>query len=282
VTADLATPTECIRRPNSLWTTCECPDCHGQRRKLAKRRLYGYYHRPDGNAAITRIRDWRAQGYSILWIASACDVNKAWVLTVDNGTVTKPGPILTAKVLAADIRNGSEGMCSALGSQRRLRSLAVMGWNLNDLRARYGISTAALSRIRNGEAVEVWAERYHLIAKAYRELSGTRGPSEQGATRARNAGWVPPAAWDDEAIDDPEATPDVGTDVLTPSQRHAENVADLLAHDPYATLHRLADRLGMSANGLHVALTRAGRVDLRDQLSRNAELEGHTVKRRAS
>jgi hypothetical protein len=165
----------------------------------------------------------------------------------------------------------------AAGTRRRIEALMRMGWSQGHIARALGVSRQRVSKYRQGAHVE--SDTARAVRDLFRQWWDKPGPEVRAVNKAIREGFAPPLAWDD--IDDPSATPDIGTQTLTPSQRHAENAADLLAHDPLATLPKLAERLGLSANGLHVALVRAGADDLRERLNRNAELEGHTVRRSA-
>jgi len=276
MTADLAAPPQtCKRRQNALWTTCRCAKCGPHHRRILKLHHAGMLNRPAADQAVALIQAWRAEGYSILWIATAANVNKAWVLTVANGKVTQPGPLLTSRILAADISTGTAGFCASLGPRRRLQALAIMGWNLDDISRRYDIPTAVLSRIRTGTAGDVHAVRYATIVRAYDDLADTRGPSSQGAARARNLGWAPPAAWDDP--DDPRETYEPHTKRLQggkgrPVSDLVEDIEWLLRHDGALTAGELAERFGYAdRSAIQNALARHGHRDLLERLNRNAE-----------
>lgn len=266
----------CIRRPNALWTTCRCPRCTAHHRRVIKLHHAGKLNRPAAEQAIALIQTWRAEGYSLLWIATVAHVNAAWVSTVAVGKVTHPGPLLTSRILAADISKGTAGFRSALGARRRLQALAVMGWHLDELGTRYGIPPAVLSRIRSGQACDVYAARHLTIRAAYDELSGIRGPSTMGATRARNLGWAAPAAWDDP--DDPAETygPKVRRATGTRGRVGADLVEDvewLLEHEPLLTSAEVACRLGYAdASAVRNTLVRLGQRGLLARLARNARL----------
>lgn len=201
----------CIRRPHAMWTTCNCPRCLAGMRRIRKLAHLGRLPQSRGDEAVARLLEWHDARFSSGWVASAAGVPQAWVITITSGKVTKPGPVLSAKVLRADIMAATRGFGPALGARRRLRALATMGWNVSDLAGRTGIPTATLSRIRKGEALDIGAARHHIIDAAYQELRGQVGPSTQAASRARNLGWFGPDLWDD--IDDRREDPlAVGSD----------------------------------------------------------------------
>jgi hypothetical protein len=93
-----------------------------------------------------------------------------------------------------------------IGTTRRIRALMRLGWR--------GIDIAHAAGWQSGEAVTMLTGRTFLnhrtaerIRFAYDQLSMTCGPSEETRRRAEREGWPPPLAWDDDTIDDPNATP---------------------------------------------------------------------------
>jgi lambda repressor-like predicted transcriptional regulator len=93
----------------------------------------------------------------------------------------------------------------ATGTRRRVQALAWMGWSGAEVSHRAGVSPATLqTEIYRGRLSVRLAARVRAV---YGELSGIRGPSSMAAAKARRMGFAPPAAWDDGAIDDPQARP---------------------------------------------------------------------------
>ncbi|MFY1588962.1 hypothetical protein ACN267_31230 [Micromonospora sp. WMMD734] len=100
----------------------------------------------------------------------------------------------------------------ATGTRRRTQALAAIGWSVSEQARRIGrtcrnhchVLTIPAVQLRTAEAVKA----------LYDELSTTPAPPGVSATRtkrwAQRHGWVPPLAWDDDTIDDPAASPDLG------------------------------------------------------------------------
>lgn len=101
----------------------------------------------------------------------------------------------------------AHGTVPSIGVQRRVRALMALGWPKQDLEAA-GIPSAQLvTRPRSQVSVEGWRQ----VREVYEELSMTLGPSELTRSRAIARGYPPPLAWDDDTLDDPQATPHQGT-----------------------------------------------------------------------
>lgn len=272
----------CTRRPDSLWTKCRCPRCAGRNARLVKLNKAGMLRLPDPAVAVDRVRQWHAAGFTDEWIASACGVNPWQVHRIAGRTRRGLDCTLfhgtTRLILAADIRDGSDGFGPMLSVTRRLRALACIGHTQDMVAAETGISQGILSRIQNGKGVHIAARNWHALVGYYERHSMTPGPSVTARRNGSKNGWAPPLAWDDDSIDDPTAEPNVGDSSHVPnggsgrpSAVVAEDVEFLLEHDAAVTTVAAAARLGMLPQSLKTALERAGRRDLRDRLTFNTQ-----------
>jgi hypothetical protein len=81
-----------------------------------------------------------------------------------------------------------------------------MGYSLVSLSSRLAMTEDRLSSIARGVVDVVRITEAREIAKLYRELCHTPGPSKRAAQNARKKGWHGPLAWDD--IDDPTCQPE--------------------------------------------------------------------------
>jgi hypothetical protein len=199
------------------------------------------------------------------------------------------------------------------GTQRRIRALSCMGWGQVYLAERLGITVAAVGSYLTPTRRYVTVAVARRIRDLYAELEHKRGPSQRVAARAVSRGWVPPMAWDDDTIDHPDTTPDVAC-LRRPSTRTnaavLEDVRWILRHDPGLTQTQVGHRLGMDRDAVSAAIGRAAdaaaaavyasapfgpvtralhdaalaaRADVltvRDQMTDNAEAQGHNVTRR--
>lgn len=90
-----------------------------------------------------------------------------------------------------------------IGVQRRLGALLRMQWSHREIKAR-GVRSSVLLHQKCD-----WVHRstHEQVVRLYDELCMTLGPSVKSATWAKNRGYQPPLAWDEQTIDDPEALP---------------------------------------------------------------------------
>lgn len=97
----------------------------------------------------------------------------------------------------------------SIGTARRLQALATMGWTMVELAERLGTCPAYLRKTARADRDRVWRDTATAVADLYDQLWDQHGRSTITASRARAKGWVPPLAWDDDTIDDPNAEPQV-------------------------------------------------------------------------
>lgn len=103
----------------------------------------------------------------------------------------------------------------AAGTVRRLQGLAVGGWPLSRLARETGLTPYRIGQLVTAAPATVTVDEARAVAAVYARYSsaspGLCGVSHIHARAARDhataAGWAPPAAWDDDTIDDPDAIP---------------------------------------------------------------------------
>ncbi len=95
------------------------------------------------------------------------------------------------------------------GTRRRLQALVAIGWPGPAIAERIGFDQAMVMRLYHASRVNVATAT--AVRELYRQLSDTPGPSWRSPHRAAANGWVPPIAWDDDTIDDPEVSPSLGS-----------------------------------------------------------------------
>jgi transcriptional regulator with XRE-family HTH domain len=141
------------------------------------------------------------------------------------------------------------------GTSRRLRALAVLGHSGRALATELGISPQRINQLRNAELAQVRRETAEKVTALYERLSATRGSSQFTKTRAVQAGWAPPLAWDDDALDDPAAVP---TGVGAPPPRRGVDLDEVRFLESFGmSRHSVAGRLGVSPESIERAEYRA-------------------------
>lgn len=98
-----------------------------------------------------------------------------------------------------------DGLVPSIGTLRRLHALAAIGWPLRDLATQLG-KTHHLIQIGRRELMR--ASEAQSVMALYDVLCDTPGPSARVREYARSRGWLAPAWWDDDTIDDPLAEPE--------------------------------------------------------------------------
>jgi hypothetical protein len=100
----------------------------------------------------------------------------------------------------------------ATGTRRRLQALIATGWPIRELARQMGWAGNP-GLLLYGERQQVHKHTAALVADVYDRLWDIPGPSLRSRRAAQRAGYAPPSAWDDDTIDDPAATPDLGAPV---------------------------------------------------------------------
>lgn len=139
------------------------------------------------------------------------------------------------------------------GARRRLQGLVAIGWPPSVLASRIGMSRSTFEHIVKGHVERTSSTVVAAVCDLYEELSGTPGSSDRWRRMAADKGWVAPLAWDDDSIDDPDATPHTETGGR-PSR--AEEYLELRELG-YGDRHILA-RWGIKPTSLVRLLDRAG------------------------
>jgi hypothetical protein len=101
------------------------------------------------------------------------------------------------------------------GTRRRLQALTAMGWSPPELGVLTGLNDQVILRLRAAnDARTVLFQTRDAVTAVYDDIWATRSTGRHQLRMrnlARRHGWLPPLAWDDDSIDDPAATPNLGT-----------------------------------------------------------------------
>lgn len=103
----------------------------------------------------------------------------------------------------------------SVGTIRRLNALQALGWPSAALAREAGLSSGAMTEIRTQDRVKVSTAA--AVARMYDRLWDRLPPDDtpqarsaitKALRRADAEGWLPPLAWDDHQLDDPDAQPE--------------------------------------------------------------------------
>lgn len=273
---------------------CRCHPCSAANATYEKQRVrqqaYGRWNGlVDAAPAREHIRALQAAGLGLKRVAALSGVPHGSLSKLMYGTRRADGttrapsqrikPATAAAVLAVRATLDDLGATvhvDGTGTRRRLQALVAIGWSVSELGRR--LSMDNVHRTIKTERVNAGTAR--AVRALYDQLWDT---PPQPATRweraavsrvhadARRAGWAPPLAWDDDTIDDPAATPDLGASTDTRRRVHLDDVEFLIGHG--ATWHDLPGRLGVTRDAIDQACRRADRRDLLERLSANTSRE---------
>lgn len=255
---------------------CRCEPCRGASRTYALRvhRLKGYGQwQPFVDAQPVRDHLAMLGEYGLGWMRAAA------IAGVPTGNISKilygsrhpyraPSrrvrPATAARILALqpslDLL-ADNARTPATGTARRVQALMARGFTQTYLAQRTDSHHSNLRKILDG--THVTARRARQIIALYDELWDkdptacgiTPGAARYARNLAAARGWAPPAAWDDDTINDPTAQPDLGEPVSR-QDALAEDAA-FIARTTGVDLDRIAERLGVSRNYLDKVHERA-------------------------
>lgn len=178
----------------------------------------------DAEPVRRHIRELEAAGLGLSQIARLAGQPRTILITMLYGNPTLGiAPFQKVRQAAADallavqatVENLADGAAVAnVGTARRLRALAAAGWPRGHLAARLGMSADGVSKASRHPRVRVATMR--AVTALYDELLDedpqSHGISQYASTWARNRaaanGWAPPGCWDDDTLDDPDASPE--------------------------------------------------------------------------
>lgn len=255
---------------------CRCESCiaAGAAYRANRNRAIAYgTWKPYVDAAPVRqhIQHLRAHGLGIRQIAHLSGIDRRVVGRLVNGRhagdppIRNVRPATAQRILAVQPTITNLAPCAVIdstGSLRRLQALVYCGWSITKLARRLGMETRNYSYLMQSKQVTV--AKATVIRDLYDELWNQAPPQatpheRSTVTRARRYarahGWVSPLAWDDDAIDDPAARPNVGERVPKETAL-TENCEELLSQG--YTIEQAAARLGVTRGYLD-KLRRRGR-----------------------
>lgn len=218
---------------------CRCVPCStamSRRNKGDRLNKARGKHNPSVPATRTRehLHELKAAGVSVRQVAERTGYSKSLLERIYRGALDGTSQATQDDVLSIPVphmRRFDKNRIDATGTRRRIRALVAMGHSLRAIAIDAGISHDVPTRISRPSNPHQWV---HVdIADAIRETynrlwdqppaeSTTREKDKATMSRNRAAanGWLPPAAWDDDQIDDPTYTPNI-----TPLRRKSRDEA---------------------------------------------------------
>lgn len=194
-------------------------------------------------AVTAHIHKLQAQGVTMRQIAKAAGVPAGYVAHLSIDRYDRTNAVRGRAVLQVTARRAQHvpgAMMPTVGARRRIQALMALGWNHAAMHDASGVWTSV---ILSQPGTKITWESHTAIAAMFDRLSMTPGPSWRTALRAKQRGYAPPLAWDEETIDDPHAKPDTGATITDTWAVRWENFEDLI--DKGLTPELAAERAGV-------------------------------------
>lgn len=200
---------------------CKRPNCDrtSHRSELCQTHYrWKLTQQPQGWVAMEKVRahidSLTASGMSQEQIATLARVSRRSTIhaVYDPGRV-KMRAVTASRILAVKPAMPKGRWVCGVGTQRRLRSLMSVGYQVKELADMMGVITQTASMIVNHDQ-KVRSVTARAADRVFRELQLTPAPDSIMAMRSRRRAerenWPPPLAWDLETIDDPSSLPNLG------------------------------------------------------------------------
>lgn len=156
------------------------------------------------------IKALQAQGMSYQAIADRAGVHKTSVYEIATGQ-NRCFKITGEAILGVKLRLPPHAVVPGIGAVRRLQALACAGFGARMIAKMLGESATMVGRWRCGFRVGIQYRHHRQVDDLYQRLINGAEPRltpgmRATATKAISRGWQPVEAWDDQTIDDPDAT----------------------------------------------------------------------------
>lgn len=236
----------CMRRGCSR-VTCRgggghCRTHHEQLRSMG---LAGFI---DSAPTIAHLEKLRVAGWTFRQIGEAASMHGTVPAVLLRQRYSQVRKSTADAILAVEVvKQSSRLAVDSTGTRRRVQALAYMGWNLDEVARRAGMSKSVLCTVYRPTVSHAVARQ---VEQAYERLSHLRGPSTAAAVRARKH--APPMSWDDDTIDDPAAVPNLGSRAARSTADVAEEARFLIGFG--MSTAAVAKRLGLSESWIRQLL----------------------------
>lgn len=255
---------------------CDCAPCMEAarlyERHRSKLRILGRPAYIDPAATRRHVQALLAAGMTVNEVEQHSGVHRTGIRVMLGTYPGRPAskgirPATAAKLLAVRPSIGTptptlSGTVDGTGTRRRLQASLANGWPATTLAVELGTGP----RLQIARAARVRAATAAAVRDLYDRIGDKPGPSPKTATYWRGRGYLPPAWWDDDTIDDPTAEPDGlreydgrGRLLVDHSAWRVDRVLWLAdqGHDPAA----IADALGITTKLVRRDLARGHRED---------------------
>lgn len=205
-----------VGRPGLGIPGCKCQPCRDAKNKADTLRLLlnasGRPVRIPAAPVAAHLRKLLEAGMGWARITRAAKASSCTVARILNGQELVRRSV-AERLLAVQYRPAPGRYVEATGTRRRIQALIAIGHPIAGIAAEVGADQSVITDILNNQdrIRGITADR---IAAGYDWLA-RRPPvtsRETAASACRNRalrnGWAPPAAWDDDTIDDPNAIPE--------------------------------------------------------------------------
>jgi len=207
---------------------CRCPACSAAHYRYSIRRQRAIVRgdwQPwtDAGPAREHARVLRRAGLTVTNIARLAGVHQGSVYRLLGENGCRPSRRLRPDTAAAILAVRPDlavprGTVDATGTRRRVRALVALGWTQTQLAGQLGMQpvnlSAMLRAVRGQDTVRATTA---VAVRGLYDRLWNKFPAEDTPRAARNAaaarrmarerGWPPPLAWNDDRIDDPSAKP---------------------------------------------------------------------------
>ena len=198
---------------------CPCDPCRLAVSRYAKRLAYdkanGVRRRCDAAPVRAHVQQLVDQGATPNAVARAAGVTRSQVQRLlfgnphkESGVVEFLMPKTALALMEVTLTDALAelGFVPAVGTHRRIQALAARGYTKAEIGLAMGVSDSAVFNLMARDTLTLGvAEK---VKVAYEKLCMGSGSSETMRWRALREGWLPPLAWDEHTMDDPDAKPD--------------------------------------------------------------------------
>lgn len=208
---------------------CRCHRCTDDHRiynrNRAKLIAYGQWNPLTSNDTVrTHLRQLSAAGIGRRRVSELTGISYSTLRHVGKGERMRPENVAAILALTVDNTSPADGVfIDGTGTVRRVQAMIAAGYGIAAQAKNAQVKARSYNYMLQVRSVT--ARNARMVAAVFETLSGTPAPDSPVAKRARNwaarEGWVPPLAWDDTDIDDPDAVPNVGA--------HTDDIIDEVA-----------------------------------------------------